>query len=94
MSTVTIPLCLNGAAGAELHVPFPIIARSSFGFLASKGAIIIRMITALFWHGEFKSLSLLIGQFNAADRRSHSYTDILRIYGHDPSHPRHLAVVS
>jgi len=57
MSTVTIPLILNGAAGAELHVPFPIIARSSFGFLFSRFAIVIRMTTALFWHGKPPHLS-------------------------------------
>ncbi|CAK7216776.1 hypothetical protein SEUCBS140593_002984 [Sporothrix eucalyptigena] len=48
--TLAAPLCLNGAAGAELHVPFPIVARSSFGFLFSRFAIVIRMVTALFWH--------------------------------------------
>ncbi|KAF2732398.1 allantoin permease [Polyplosphaeria fusca] len=48
--TVTIPLCMNGAMGAELHVPFPVGARSSFGFYFSRFAVIIRMITALFWH--------------------------------------------
>jgi nucleobase:cation symporter-1, NCS1 family len=50
--TVTIPLVLNGAAGAELHVPFPVVARSSFGFYFSRFAVIIRMVTALFWHGK------------------------------------------
>lgn len=51
--TLAAPLCLNGAAGAELHVPFPIMARSSFGFLFSRFAVVIRMVTALFWHGIF-----------------------------------------
>lgn len=48
--TITIPLCLNGAAGAELHVPFPVVARSSFGFLFARFPIVVRMVTALFWH--------------------------------------------
>ncbi|CAH0057712.1 unnamed protein product [Clonostachys solani] len=48
--TVTIPLCLNGAAGAELHAPFPVIARSGYGFYFSRFAVVIRMATALFWH--------------------------------------------
>ncbi|EPE09499.1 ncs1 allantoate transporter [Ophiostoma piceae UAMH 11346] len=47
---LALPLCLNGAAGAELHVPFPVVARSSFGFLFSRFAVVIRMVTALFWH--------------------------------------------
>lgn len=45
-----IPMVLNGAIGAHLHVSFPIIARSSFGFYQSRCAVVIRMITALFWH--------------------------------------------
>lgn len=55
--TVAIPLCLNGAAGASLHVPFPIVARSSFGFYFSRFAVGIRLITALFWHGMESILS-------------------------------------
>jgi len=43
---------MNGAAGAEIHVPFPVVARSSFGFLGSRFPVVVRMITALFWHGE------------------------------------------
>jgi NCS1 family nucleobase:cation symporter-1 len=45
-----VPIVLNGAIGSELHVPFPIAARASFGYYFSKVAVIIRMITALFWH--------------------------------------------
>jgi NCS1 family nucleobase:cation symporter-1 len=47
---VTVPLCMNGALGAQLHVPFPVGARASFGFYFSRFAIVIRMVTALFWH--------------------------------------------
>ncbi|KAI7474177.1 uridine permease-like protein Fui1 [Hortaea werneckii] len=46
----TIPLVLNGAIGAHLHVPFPVAARSSFGFYLARFAVVVRMITALFWH--------------------------------------------
>ncbi|KAK4556245.1 hypothetical protein LTR86_006389 [Recurvomyces mirabilis] len=46
----TIPLILNGAIGAHLHVPFPVAARSSFGFYFARFAVVVRMITALFWH--------------------------------------------
>jgi NCS1 family nucleobase:cation symporter-1 len=45
-----IPLCLNGAIGADLHVPFPIALRSSWGFYLSRFAVVVRMCTALFWH--------------------------------------------
>ena len=50
LSITAIPLVLNGAIGAHLHVPFPVAARSSFGFLFARFAVITRMITALFWH--------------------------------------------
>ena len=46
----TIPLMLNGVIGAHLHVPFPVVARSSFGFYLSRFAVVVRMVTALFWH--------------------------------------------
>lgn len=45
----TIPLVLNGVIGANLHVPFPVAVRSSFGFYFSRFAVIVRLITALFW---------------------------------------------
>jgi NCS1 family nucleobase:cation symporter-1 len=43
-------MAFNGAPGAYLHVPFPVIARSSFGYNFSKFPVVIRFITALFWH--------------------------------------------
>jgi NCS1 family nucleobase:cation symporter-1 len=46
----TVPLVLNGAIGARLHVPFPIAMRSSFGWYFSRFAVVVRLITALFWH--------------------------------------------
>ncbi|KFZ24299.1 hypothetical protein V502_01223 [Pseudogymnoascus sp. VKM F-4520 (FW-2644)] len=45
-----IPIVLNGAIGAHLHVNFAVASRSSFGFYLSRVAVVIRMITALFWH--------------------------------------------
>ncbi|KAJ5485660.1 hypothetical protein N7539_005648 [Penicillium diatomitis] len=49
-SMVIIPLVLNGAIGAHLHVNFAVASRSSFGFYLSRAAVVVRMITALFWH--------------------------------------------
>lgn len=46
----TVPLVLNGMIGARLHVPYPVAARSGFGWYFSRFAIVVRMITALFWH--------------------------------------------
>ncbi|KAH0001887.1 uridine permease-like protein Fui1, partial [Aureobasidium melanogenum] len=45
-----VPLILNGAIGAHLHVPFPVAIRSSFGFYLARFAVVVRLTTALFWH--------------------------------------------
>ncbi|GAE00207.1 NCS1 allantoate transporter [Paecilomyces variotii No. 5] len=39
----------NGAIGSIYHVPFPVIARASWGFWGSYVAIISRVILAVFW---------------------------------------------
>ncbi|KAJ0420581.1 permease for cytosine/purines, uracil, thiamine, allantoin-domain-containing protein [Aspergillus carlsbadensis] len=48
--TTTIPLALNGAVGADLHIPFAVAMRSSCGWYFARFAVVVRMITALFWH--------------------------------------------
>jgi NCS1 family nucleobase:cation symporter-1 len=48
---VSIPMVLNGAIGSRLHVPFSVIAASSFGFYFRYFATIIRAILAMFWLG-------------------------------------------
>lgn len=42
-------IAANGAVGAIYHVPFPVIARASWGFWASYIAVVSRLILALFW---------------------------------------------
>ena len=39
----------NGAVGAIYHIPFPVIARASWGFWGSYIAIVSRVILAVFW---------------------------------------------
>ncbi|KAJ5092634.1 hypothetical protein NUU61_007504 [Penicillium alfredii] len=39
----------NGAVGAIYHVPFPVIARASWGFWGSYLAIVSRVVLAVFW---------------------------------------------
>jgi NCS1 family nucleobase:cation symporter-1 len=43
-------MVFNGAIGAKFHVPFPVAARSAFGFYFARFAVVMRLITALFWH--------------------------------------------
>ncbi|KAL2209492.1 putative uracil permease [Sarocladium strictum] len=45
-----VPMALNGYVGAKTHAPFPILARSSFGYYFSYFPVVLRLLTALFWH--------------------------------------------
>lgn len=40
-----------GTIGARLHVPFPVLNRSSFGFWFSYFSVISRVVLAMFWFG-------------------------------------------
>ncbi|KJA13308.1 hypothetical protein HYPSUDRAFT_49920 [Hypholoma sublateritium FD-334 SS-4] len=42
---------LNGTTGARLHVAFPVLNRSSFGFWFSYFSVISRVVLAMFWFG-------------------------------------------
>lgn len=46
-----VPTVLNGAIGAELHIPFPVASRASFGYWFSYFAVVSRGILAMFWFG-------------------------------------------
>ena len=48
---VAIPMVLNGAIGAALHIPFSVIVRSGFGFYFAYFCIVSRSILAMFWLG-------------------------------------------
>ncbi|KAK3632551.1 hypothetical protein LTR56_016294 [Elasticomyces elasticus] len=49
-AVMAVPMTLNGYAGAKCHVPFPVLVRSSFGYHFAKFPVIVRLVTALFWH--------------------------------------------
>lgn len=44
-------MVLNGAIGADLHIPFSIAVRSSFGYYFGYFCVISRCILAMFWLG-------------------------------------------
>lgn len=48
---VAIPMVLNGAIGAALHIPFSVIVRSGFGYYFAYFCIVSRSILAMFWLG-------------------------------------------
>src|SRR3989441_11836532 len=48
---VLIPMILNAHAGTKYGVPFPVLARSSFGTLGSNIPALLRAIVACGWFG-------------------------------------------
>ncbi|KNZ71862.1 hypothetical protein J132_05687 [Termitomyces sp. J132] len=48
---IAIVMVLNGTIGARLHISFPVLTRSSFGFWFSYFSVISRVVLAMFWFG-------------------------------------------
>ncbi|TFK37657.1 cytosine-purine permease [Crucibulum laeve] len=48
---IAVVMVLNGTIGARLHVAFPVLNRSSFGFWLSYFSVVSRVILSLFWFG-------------------------------------------
>ncbi|MDB5197470.1 MAG: nitrate reductase, partial [Flaviaesturariibacter sp.] len=48
---VLVPMILNGRAGARYGIPFPVLARASFGVLGANIPAILRAIVACGWFG-------------------------------------------
>ncbi|KAI0275993.1 NCS1 nucleoside transporter family [Russula aff. rugulosa BPL654] len=48
---MAIVMVLNGTIGARLHIAFPILNRSSFGFWLSYFSVVSRVVLSLFWFG-------------------------------------------
>ncbi len=48
---VLIPMVLNGHAGAEYGIPFPVFARSSFGIRGANIPAVLRAVVACGWFG-------------------------------------------
>ncbi|KAL9051168.1 MAG: hypothetical protein Q9162_006195 [Coniocarpon cinnabarinum] len=46
---VSIPIALTGAMGVLYHIPFPVLARASWGFYGSYVPIVSRAVLAIFW---------------------------------------------
>ncbi|KAK3316654.1 uracil permease [Apodospora peruviana] len=46
-----VPTVLNGAIGTDLHIPFPVAVRASYGYWLSYFCVVSRGILALFWFG-------------------------------------------
>ena len=48
---ISIVMVLNGTIGARLHVGFPVLNRSSFGFWFSYFSVVSRVVLSMFWFG-------------------------------------------
>ncbi|KAI0027498.1 NCS1 nucleoside transporter family [Vararia minispora EC-137] len=48
---IAVVMVLNGTIGARLHVPFPVLNRSSFGFWLSYFSVVSRVVLSMFWFG-------------------------------------------
>ncbi|KAF6750808.1 cytosine-purine permease [Ephemerocybe angulata] len=48
---IAVVVLLNGTVGARLHVAFPVLNRSSFGFWLSYFSVVSRVVLAMFWFG-------------------------------------------
>ena len=48
---VLLPMVLNGHAGAKYGIPFPVLARASFGVLGANIPALLRAIVACGWFG-------------------------------------------
>ncbi|KDR74147.1 hypothetical protein GALMADRAFT_251034 [Galerina marginata CBS 339.88] len=48
---IAIVMVLNGTIGARLHIAFPVINRSSFGFWLSYFSVVSRVVLSMFWFG-------------------------------------------
>ena len=50
-SIVLVPMILNGHAGAQYGIPFPVLARASFGLRGANVPALLRAIVACGWFG-------------------------------------------
>ena len=48
---VLVPMLLNSHPGAKYGVPFPVLARASFGVLGANVAAVLRALVACGWFG-------------------------------------------
>ncbi|EJU01806.1 cytosine-purine permease [Dacryopinax primogenitus] len=46
---IACAITANGTIGARLHIPFPVLNRSSFGFWFSYFSVVSRVVLAMFW---------------------------------------------
>jgi hypothetical protein len=51
---ISVVMVANGTIGARLHVPFPVLNRSSFGFYFSYFSVISRVVLSMFWFGKHR----------------------------------------
>jgi NCS1 family nucleobase:cation symporter-1 len=71
---LAVVMVLNGTIGARLHVSFPVINRSSFGFWFSYFSVISRVILSMFWFGVQVIICCIRPQFDVLTDPLQTYT--------------------
>ncbi|KAH0833952.1 putative permease [Lanmaoa asiatica] len=81
---ISVVMVLNGTIGARLHVAFPVLNRSSFGFWFSYFTVFSRIILAMFWFGI--QVSHLLRHYIAQPMIKAIWPSIARMPNHLPPH--------
>ncbi|EPQ55779.1 cytosine-purine permease [Gloeophyllum trabeum ATCC 11539] len=75
---ISLVMVLNGTIGARLHIPFPVLNRSSFGFWFSYFSVISRVVLSMFWFG--------IQTYTGSEAVTQMIKAIWPSYAHLPNH--------
>lgn len=65
---ISVVMVLTGTIGARLHVAFPVLNRSSFGFWFSYFTVFSRVLLSMFWFG----IQVMIMGVRFSDRSAHA----------------------
>ncbi|MFF9089150.1 NCS1 family nucleobase:cation symporter-1 [Streptomyces sp. NPDC014991] len=79
---VLVPMLLTGHAGPKYGIPFPVLARASFGVRGANLPAIVRAMVACGWFGVQTWIGGEAIYFLAGKLVGHSWSDASRIGGH------------
>jgi NCS1 family nucleobase:cation symporter-1 len=65
---ISVVMVLTGTIGARLHVAFPVLNRSSFGFWFSYFTVFSRVLLSMFWFG----IQVMIMGVRFSNRSAHA----------------------
>ncbi|KAH0836466.1 putative permease [Lanmaoa asiatica] len=98
-SIISVVMVLNGTIGARLHVAFPVLNRSSFGFWFSYFTVFSRVILSMFWFGiqtyngsqcVYQARTRHVERYSLVQRLIYSFKMIKAIWPSIARMPNHL----